>query len=234
LGLSIGAKVGFLTWSTESRTAPKRQLDARVPPTPLYKRVVPGQPGGFCFWDLRRRAILDPRVTVVLSFGCCFSHSWRSCISSQLAPVHSPLILSIVDFVCSSYQAHNYSSFTVWSPLRSELVARFFLSGRLFFAQLWIRARVRKSGVFVTVNSVTVNSVYALPLCAWVCIACFSSAVRPTFGQRRFVTAASFCNLRRFCNWCRQFFVLSGSVSQRLSCILWRLLQGAYPLEHWR
>ena len=178
MGLSIGAKVGFLTWSTESRTAPKRQLDARVPPTPLYKRVVPGQPGGFCFWDLRRRAILDPRVTVVLSFGCCFSHSWRSCISSQLAPVHSPLILSIVDFVCSSYQAHNYSSFTVWSPLRSELVARFFLSGRLFFAQLWIRARVRKSGVFVTVNSVTVNSVtvnsvYSLPLCAWVCIARF-------------------------------------------------------------
>ena len=145
----------------------------RVPPTPLYKRVVPGQPGGFCFWDLRRRAILDPMVTVVLSFGCCFSHSWRSCISSQLAPVHSPLLLSIVDFVCSSYQAHNYSSFTVWSPLRSELVAKFFLSGRLFFAQLWIRARVRKSGVFVTVNSVTVNSVYSLPLCAWVCIARF-------------------------------------------------------------
>ena len=130
------ARAGPLrTW--RSRTAPKRQLDARVPPTPLYKRVVPGQPGGFCFWDLRRRAILDPRVTVVLSFGCCFSHSWRSCISSQLAPVHSPLILSIVDFVCSSYQAHNYSSFTVWSPLRSELVARFFLSGRLFFAQ-WV------------------------------------------------------------------------------------------------
>ena len=62
----------------------------------------------------------------------------------------------------------------------------------------------------------------------------FSSAVRPTFGQRRFVTVTSFSNLRRFCNWCRQFFVLSGSVSQRLSCILWRLLQGAYPLEHWR
>ena len=85
---------------------------------------------------------------------------------------------SIVDFVCSSYQVHNYSSFTVWSPLRSELVAKFFLSGRLFFAQLWIRARVRKSGVFVTVNSVTVNSVtvnsvYSLPLCAWVCIARF-------------------------------------------------------------
>ena len=163
-----------------------------------------------------------------------FSQLESGCISSQLVPVHSPLISSIVDFVCSSYQAHNYSSFTVWSPLRSELVARFFLSGRLFFAQLWIRARVRKSGVFVTVNSVTVNSVYSLPLCAWVCIARFSSTVRPTFGQRRFVTAASFCNLRRFCNWCRQFFVLSGSVSQRLSCILWRLLQGAYPLEHWR
>ncbi len=69
---------------------------------------------------------------------------------------------SIVDFVCSSYQAHNnYSSFTVWSPRRSELVAKFFLSGRLFFAQLVCITRVRKSGVFfVTVNSV--NSVNIL------------------------------------------------------------------------
>jgi hypothetical protein len=58
--------------------------------------------------------------------------------SSQFVPIHSPLISSIVDFVCNSYQSHNnYSSFTVWSPRGSELVAKFFLSGRLFFDQLW-------------------------------------------------------------------------------------------------
>ena len=62
------------------------------------------------------------------------------CISSQFAPVHSPLISSIVDFVCSSHQAHNnYSSFTVRSPLRSELSVKFFLlwGGGRSFARLW-------------------------------------------------------------------------------------------------
>jgi hypothetical protein len=45
------------------------------------------------------------------------------------------------------------------------------------------------------------------------------STVHPAFEQRRFVTVASICNLRR------HFFVFSGSVLRCHSCLLWRLLQ---------
>ena len=166
-----------------------------VLPTLDYKHVVAGQPGVFCLWRLEtERYSWSPGLPLFCHSVFFFSHMWSVCISSQIVPVHSPLISSIVDFVFSSYPAHNYSFFTVWSPLRSELCVKFFLSGRLFFAQHWcIVDRVRKSGVFVTVNSI--NSVYSLLFLrsGWVWTLCFL----PRSGQRRFVTCVSFCNLCR-------------------------------------
>ena len=117
----------------------------------------------------------------------------------------SRVISSAVDFVCNSYQEHNYSSFTVWSPLRSELGAKFFLSGEVVLASTLVcHTRVCKSGVFVTVNSI--NSVYSVLLCAWVCIVCFLprcaqlSVNNVLLLVRHFVTWVV-----NFCNLCRQF-----------------------------
>jgi hypothetical protein len=192
------ARAGPLrTW--RSRTAPKRQLDARVPPTPLYKRVVPGQPGGFCFWDLRRRAILDPRVTVVLSFGCCFSHSWSGCISSQLAPVHSPLTSSTVDFVCSSYQAHFHLYFLRWAVSHVSLStdARFFLFPAILVAQVLVGAMGNTPLIWfmgLGTFSVVILSCWILYICVWVPGFCTS-----TQGLHSFIAS------------------LSGLVSSRLS-----------------
>jgi hypothetical protein len=65
--------------------------------------------------------------------------------------------------VCSFFQAHyNPSFFTIWSPLWSELCAKFFLSGRLFFAQFWfVITRVRKSGVFLLLSSRLILSIFS-------------------------------------------------------------------------
>ncbi len=65
---------------------------------------------------------------------CCsvnlllFSLVFTNCIFISASPIHSPLISSTMDFVCSSCQEHNCFSFNVWSPLRSELCEKFLKS----------------------------------------------------------------------------------------------------------
>ena len=57
----------------------------------------------------------------LLTLTCHLASSGSDTFSSQLFPIHSPLISSIVDFVCSSYQVHKQLIFdrlespTVWT-----------------------------------------------------------------------------------------------------------------------
>ena len=81
------------------------------------------------------------------------------------------------DFIYSGFRVQFLSSvqlliFTVWSPLRSGQNVKFFLLWMevVLCLSLVCRDRVRKSVVFVTVNSI--DSVYSLLLCTWVCIVC--------------------------------------------------------------
>jgi len=161
-----------------------------------------------------------------VEFSPLNNHSGSDTFSSQLFPIHSPLISSIVDFVCSSYQAHNnYSSFTVWSPRRSELVAKFFLSGRLFFAQLWCVLPESANRVCFCYCQLCQFCQYSFLLSARVCIVCVPPRCFHLFEQQRFVMTASIHLRRQFCNLRRQFFVFSGSIFRCHSCLHWRLLQ---------
>ena len=121
-----------------------------------------------------RELFLISRATVVLSFCCCFFRNHKLVtFSSQSVLIHSPLISSTVDFVYSSYPAHNYSSSPFGVPCGLNRASSFSFSGVEVVLSLALvcRDRVRKSGVFVTVNSI--NSVYSLLLCALVWIVCF-------------------------------------------------------------
>ncbi len=93
-----------------------------------------------------------------------------------------------------------------FAPLRSELCAKFFLTGRLFFAQLWcVVTRVRKSGVFfVTVNSVNIVKILSF-------FASGSALCVSLHGASSFSNNDALFLLRRFCILRRQFFVFSGS-----------------------
>ncbi len=97
--------------------------------------------------------------------------------------------------VCSSYQTHNnYSSFTVWSPRRSELVAKFFLSGRLFYVQLWCVLPESANPVcfcYCQFCQFCQFCQHSFLLSAWVCIVCVPPRCFQLFKQRRFILAAS-------------------------------------------
>jgi hypothetical protein len=139
-----------------------------------------------------------------LSICCCvFASSGASAFSSQLVPIHSPLISSIVDLVCSFYQTHyNPSFFTVWSPLRSELCTKVFLSGRLFLTHLWcVVTRVRKSGVFLLLSSRLILSIFFTSFLLRLYCVC-SSTVCPAFEQS---LDDVLLLLRQICNLYRQF-----------------------------
>ena len=118
-----------------------------------------------------------------------FHRSWSSCIiSSQFVLVYSPLISSIVDFVCSSYQAHYYSSITVRSPLWSELGVEFFLYWDEVVLGAQLRVCLCRSPqigcVFIAVKSIlSINSAYSLLRGAWVGTVCCSSTVRSVFWK---------------------------------------------------
>jgi hypothetical protein len=103
----------------------------------------------------------------------------------QFVPIHFPLISSTVDFVCSFYQEYNYLSFTVWSPLRSELCAKFCLSRGC--------CSPHSTGVSLTESENRVCFCYcqfcqfcqfcqySLLLSVWVCIVCVPPrCIQPT------------------------------------------------------
>ena len=110
-----------------------------------------------------------------------FHRSWSSCIiSSQFVLVYSPLISSIVDFVCSSYQAHYYSSITVRSPLRSELSVKFFLlwGGGRSFARLWCVVSESANWVCLLLSILSIPFIlYFLALGSALCVV-FHGALR--------------------------------------------------------
>ena len=110
-----------------------------------------------------------------------FHRSWSSCIiSSQFVLVYSPLISSIVDFVCSSYQAHYYSSITVRSPLRSELSVKFFLlwGGGRSFARLWCVVSESANWVCLLLSIISIPFIlYFLALGSALCVV-FHGALR--------------------------------------------------------
>jgi hypothetical protein len=96
---------------------------------------------------------------------------------------------------CSSFQAHNnYSSFTVWSPRRSELVAKCFLSGRLFFAQLWCvlsESANRVCFCYCQFCQFCQFCQHSFLLSSWVCIVCVPPRCFQLFEQGRFILVAS-------------------------------------------
>ncbi len=108
-------------------------------------------------------------------------------VSSQFVPIHSPLISSMVDFVCSSDQPsqelilHRLESHTVWTEGGDWQV---FPSRRwrLFFRSLWcVVVRVRKSGVFLLLSILLILSIFFTSFRLGLhCV--YPSTVHPTFA----------------------------------------------------
>ncbi len=115
-------------------------------------------------WKLEMETYSWPQTFTVVSVILLlfFASTGATVFSSQIVPIHFPLISSVVDFVCSSDQAsqdlivfHRLESPVVWT------VCQVFLSGRLFFAQVWcVVTRVRKSGVFLLLSILSILSTF--------------------------------------------------------------------------
>ena len=110
------------------------------------------------------------------------------------------------DFICSGFRVQFLSSvqlliFTVWSPLWSEQSVKFFLlwGGGCSFTRSGVSGQSPQIGCVCYCQFYQSRSFFTSLRVGLYCV--FSSVVIPTFGQRRFVTCTSFCNLRR------QFFV---------------------------
>jgi hypothetical protein len=150
--------------------------------------------------------------------------------SSQCVPIHSPLISSIVDFVCSSDQTaqeliffHRLESPTVWTVCQVFPLWEVVLCPTLVCCY-----QSPQIGCVFCYCQFCQFCQHSFLLSVWVCIVCVPPRCFQLFEQRRFILVVQFCNL------CRQFFVFSGSVFRCHSCLLWRLLQWVHPLEHWR
>ena len=137
--------------------------------------------------------------------------------SSQFVPIHSPLISSIVDFVCSSDQAAQelISSFTVWSPLRSELSVKFFLlwGEGCSFARSGVSLPESANRVCFCYCQFCQFCQYSFLLSVWVCIVCvLPRCVQPSILRTE----------NKFAHF--DFFFLSSSriQSEGVSCCVWQ------------
>ncbi len=184
-------------------------------------------PTGRINWKLETMTYSWPQTfTVVSVILLLFSTTIGAvAFSSQFVPIHFPLILSIVDFVCSSDQDaqdliffHRLESPTVWTVCQVFPLWEVVLHPVLVCCY----QSPQIGCVFVTVNSVNSVNIPSFPSGTVLCVS--------LHGASSFSNNEAFFFLRQFCDLCRQFFVFSVSVFR---CLLWRLLQWAHPLEHW-
>jgi hypothetical protein len=138
---------------------------------------------------------------------CCFCHFAvvfsqlleQLHFSSQFVPIHSPLISSIVDFVCSSDQAaqeliffHRLEFPTVWTE-RQVFPS---LGWRLFFRSLWcVVTRVRKSGVILLLSIISISfgdhwRYFGRVFSIVVLVAIWTASISPTTSHRGFALRA--------------------------------------------
>jgi hypothetical protein len=149
----------------------------------LTRRIIPCQ-------KLETEIYCWPQTFTVVSVILLlfFTPTGAAAFSSQFVPIHSPLISSIMDFVCSSDQTsqelifHRLESPTVWTEWQ-VFPSR---GWRLFIHSLWcVVARVRKSGVFLLLSILSILSIFFTPFrLGLYCV--HPSTVVPTFKQRRF------------------------------------------------
>ena len=159
---------------------------------------------------MRRRAILDPRRLLLflsLSAVVFFAATGAAAFLSQFAPIHSPLISSIVDFVCSSDQAAQELIFfhRLESPAVRTVCQVFPLWEVVLRPALVCCDQSPQIGCvfFVTVNSVnSVNVLSFFPPGSALCVS--------LHGASSFSNNDSLFLLRQFCNLHRQFFVIFG------------------------
>ena len=184
-------------------------------------------------WKLEAESYSWPQTFTIVSVNLllCFSQLLEQLhFSSQFVPIHSPLISSVVDFVCSSDQAaqdliffHRLESPAVWTVCQVFPLWEVVLCPALVCCY----QSPQIGCVFVTVNSVnSVNILSFFPPGSALCVS--------LHGASSFSNNDAVFLLRQFCNLCRQFSVFSGSLFRCHSCLLWRLSQWAHPLEHWR